>query len=99
MASSNEAFKSDGSFSSIAGTSSEDVPVAAEGSSDSRCPICLERIRNVSYLNPCFHGFCFVCIQEWPAQHAAQGPHAARVGSLCGPRGVSRWAHCAARGG
>uniref|UniRef100_A0A8C3RTT4 E3 ubiquitin-protein ligase Topors n=1 Tax=Chelydra serpentina TaxID=8475 RepID=A0A8C3RTT4_CHESE len=70
MASSNEAFKSDGSFSSIAGTSSEDVPVAAEGSSDSRCPICLERIRNVSYLNPCFHGFCFVCIQEWSERKA-----------------------------
>ncbi|CAM4675060.1 unnamed protein product [Lepidochelys kempii] len=70
MASSNETFKSDGSFSSIAGTSSEDVPVAAEGSSDSRCPICLERIRNVSYLNPCFHGFCFVCIQEWSERKA-----------------------------
>uniref|UniRef100_A0A674K9M1 RING-type E3 ubiquitin transferase n=1 Tax=Terrapene triunguis TaxID=2587831 RepID=A0A674K9M1_9SAUR len=49
---------------------SEDVPVAAEGSSDSRCPICLERIRNVSYLNPCFHGFCFVCIQEWSERKA-----------------------------
>uniref|UniRef100_A0A8C3FK59 RING-type E3 ubiquitin transferase n=1 Tax=Chrysemys picta bellii TaxID=8478 RepID=A0A8C3FK59_CHRPI len=48
----------------------EDVPVAAEGSSDSRCPICLERIQNVSYLNPCFHGFCFVCIQEWSERKA-----------------------------
>ncbi|XP_025038972.2 E3 ubiquitin-protein ligase Topors-like [Pelodiscus sinensis] len=70
MASSNEAFKSDGSFSSIAGTSSGDVPAAAEGSSDSRCPICLERIQNVSYLNPCFHGFCFACIQEWSERKA-----------------------------
>uniref|UniRef100_A0A8C4XY33 RING-type E3 ubiquitin transferase n=1 Tax=Gopherus evgoodei TaxID=1825980 RepID=A0A8C4XY33_9SAUR len=44
--------------------------MAGEGSSDSRCPICLERIRNVSYLNPCFHGFCFVCIQEWSERKA-----------------------------
>uniref|UniRef100_A0A7M4FA83 RING-type E3 ubiquitin transferase n=1 Tax=Crocodylus porosus TaxID=8502 RepID=A0A7M4FA83_CROPO len=37
---------------------------------NSRCPICLERIQNASYLNPCFHGFCFVCIQEWSERKA-----------------------------
>uniref|UniRef100_A0A670ZNI5 RING-type E3 ubiquitin transferase n=1 Tax=Pseudonaja textilis TaxID=8673 RepID=A0A670ZNI5_PSETE len=31
----------------------------------SRCPICLEKIRNVAFLNPCFHRFCFACILEW----------------------------------
>uniref|UniRef100_A0A8D0E6H5 RING-type E3 ubiquitin transferase n=1 Tax=Salvator merianae TaxID=96440 RepID=A0A8D0E6H5_SALMN len=36
----------------------------------SRCPICLERIRNVAFLNPCFHRFCFVCILEWSERKA-----------------------------
>uniref|UniRef100_A0A8C6X6J5 RING-type E3 ubiquitin transferase n=1 Tax=Naja naja TaxID=35670 RepID=A0A8C6X6J5_NAJNA len=36
----------------------------------SRCPICLERIRNVAFLNPCFHRFCFACILEWSDRKA-----------------------------
>ncbi|XP_019346209.1 E3 ubiquitin-protein ligase Topors [Alligator mississippiensis] len=70
MASSSEEFKTDGSFSSTAGTSNENMSMPTDASSDSRCPICLERIQNASYLNPCFHGFCFVCIQEWSERKA-----------------------------
>ncbi|KAF6256032.1 hypothetical protein COO60DRAFT_152412 [Scenedesmus sp. NREL 46B-D3] len=31
------------------------------------CPICLNHIelQNEAYLNPCFHRFCFTCIQQW----------------------------------
>ncbi|XP_058239767.1 topoisomerase I binding, arginine/serine-rich a isoform X2 [Hemibagrus wyckioides] len=36
-----------------------------ETSPDSKCPICLDRFRNVSYADKCFHRFCFRCILEW----------------------------------
>uniref|UniRef100_A0A803TKQ3 RING-type E3 ubiquitin transferase n=1 Tax=Anolis carolinensis TaxID=28377 RepID=A0A803TKQ3_ANOCA len=36
----------------------------------SRCPICLEKIQNVAFLNPCFHRFCFACILEWSDRKA-----------------------------
>lgn len=36
-----------------------------EMSPDSKCPICLDRFRNVSYADKCFHRFCFRCILEW----------------------------------
>ncbi|KAF4090782.1 hypothetical protein AMELA_G00056370, partial [Ameiurus melas] len=36
-----------------------------ETSPDSKCPICLDRFRNVSYADRCFHRFCFRCILEW----------------------------------
>uniref|UniRef100_A0A673WEP8 E3 ubiquitin-protein ligase Topors n=1 Tax=Salmo trutta TaxID=8032 RepID=A0A673WEP8_SALTR len=39
--------------------------VSAEASPDSKCPICLDRFNNMSYLDRCLHRFCFQCIQEW----------------------------------
>ncbi|KAL0970555.1 hypothetical protein UPYG_G00243700 [Umbra pygmaea] len=39
--------------------------VSAEASPDSKCPICLDRFNNMSYLDRCLHRFCFRCIQEW----------------------------------
>ncbi|XP_042310845.1 E3 ubiquitin-protein ligase Topors-like [Sceloporus undulatus] len=71
MASLNEELSSsDHSFSSLPGTASENTAIASDGPSDSRCPICLERIRNVAFLNPCFHRFCFACILEWSDRKA-----------------------------
>ncbi|KAH0628399.1 hypothetical protein JD844_009506 [Phrynosoma platyrhinos] len=71
MASLNEELSSsDQSFSSLTGTGSENIAIASDGPSDSRCPICLERIRNVAFLNPCFHRFCFACILEWSDRKA-----------------------------
>ncbi|XP_025030824.1 E3 ubiquitin-protein ligase Topors-like [Python bivittatus] len=70
MASSNEELNSDNSFSSLTGTGNESTTLATDGPSDSRCPICLERIRNVAFLNPCFHRFCFACILEWSDRKA-----------------------------
>ncbi|XP_061474583.1 E3 ubiquitin-protein ligase Topors-like [Rhineura floridana] len=32
---------------------------------NSKCAICLERIQDTTYLNPCNHRFCFDCIQKW----------------------------------
>uniref|UniRef100_A0A8C3CX07 E3 ubiquitin-protein ligase Topors n=1 Tax=Cairina moschata TaxID=8855 RepID=A0A8C3CX07_CAIMO len=32
---------------------------------DSRCPICLDRWDNASYVLPCLHQFYFRCIQRW----------------------------------
>ncbi|XP_048787118.1 E3 ubiquitin-protein ligase Topors [Lagopus muta] len=34
-------------------------------SPDSKCPICLDRLDNIVYLDPCWHKFCFSCVQEW----------------------------------
>ncbi|XP_061474805.1 E3 ubiquitin-protein ligase Topors-like [Rhineura floridana] len=70
MASSNEELNSDNSFSSVPGSGNENIALATDGPSDSRCPICLERITNVAFLNPCFHRFCFVCILEWSERKA-----------------------------
>ncbi|KAI5610669.1 E3 ubiquitin-protein ligase Topors [Silurus asotus] len=42
-----------------------DETVCEETSPDSKCPICLERFKNVSYADRCFHRFCFRCIVEW----------------------------------
>ncbi|XP_062984529.1 E3 ubiquitin-protein ligase Topors-like [Elgaria multicarinata webbii] len=70
MASSNEEFNSDNSFSSLTGTGNQNIALGTDGPSDSRCPICLERIRNVAFLNPCFHRFCFACILEWSDRKA-----------------------------
>ncbi|XP_069095817.1 E3 ubiquitin-protein ligase Topors isoform X2 [Pleurodeles waltl] len=55
------------SFSSKAG-SRKNVP--ADASPDSKCPICLDRFENVSYLDRCLHRFCFRCIQEWSKNKA-----------------------------
>ncbi|KAF7240002.1 E3 ubiquitin-protein ligase Topors [Varanus komodoensis] len=70
MASLNEELNSDNSFSSLPGAGNENASLAMDGPSDSRCPICLERIRNVAFLNPCFHRFCFACILEWSDRKA-----------------------------
>nr|XP_028568885.1 E3 ubiquitin-protein ligase Topors-like [Podarcis muralis] len=70
MASSSEEPTSDNSFSSVNGSGNENSAQGTDGPSDSRCPICLERIRNVAFLNPCFHRFCFVCILEWSERKA-----------------------------
>uniref|UniRef100_A0A8C5RIH3 RING-type E3 ubiquitin transferase n=1 Tax=Laticauda laticaudata TaxID=8630 RepID=A0A8C5RIH3_LATLA len=70
MASSNEELHSDSSFLSLTGAGNENSTVPTDGPSDSRCPICLERIRNVAFLNPCFHRFCFACILEWSDRKA-----------------------------
>uniref|UniRef100_A0A803JC67 RING-type E3 ubiquitin transferase n=1 Tax=Xenopus tropicalis TaxID=8364 RepID=A0A803JC67_XENTR len=32
---------------------------------DSECPICLETFDDVSYIEPCKHKFCFLCIETW----------------------------------
>ncbi|XP_053154656.1 E3 ubiquitin-protein ligase Topors-like [Hemicordylus capensis] len=32
---------------------------------NSKCAICLQRIQDTTYLNPCNHRFCFECIQKW----------------------------------
>ncbi|XP_054843590.1 E3 ubiquitin-protein ligase Topors-like [Eublepharis macularius] len=39
--------------------------VALDTSKYSKCAICLERIQDATYLNPCNHRFCFTCIQNW----------------------------------
>ncbi|XP_033029885.1 E3 ubiquitin-protein ligase Topors-like [Lacerta agilis] len=70
MASSSEELTSDNSFSSVNASGNENSALGTDGPSDSRCPICLERIRNVAFLNPCFHRFCFVCILEWSERKA-----------------------------
>lgn len=39
-------------------------------SPDSKCPICLDRFNNLSYLDTCLHRFCFTCIKEWSRNKA-----------------------------
>lgn len=39
--------------------------VVLDTAKNSKCAICLERIQDATYLNPCNHRFCFVCIQKW----------------------------------
>ncbi|XP_030049594.1 E3 ubiquitin-protein ligase Topors [Microcaecilia unicolor] len=59
------------SFSPKAGTSKRQRnPVTTDASPDSKCPICLDRFDNVSYLDRCLHRFCFRCIQEWSKNKA-----------------------------
>ncbi|KAM6105610.1 LOW QUALITY PROTEIN: E3 ubiquitin-protein ligase Topors-like [Pterocles gutturalis] len=61
MASSDKNVSEDGNFSPKASTSK----LPTDASPDSKCPICLDRFDNVSYLDPCLHRFCFLCVQEW----------------------------------
>nr|XP_020660706.1 E3 ubiquitin-protein ligase Topors-like [Pogona vitticeps] len=35
-----------------------------------KCAICLERIQDMTYLNPCKHRFCFDCVQTWSKKKA-----------------------------
>ncbi|XP_006863080.1 PREDICTED: E3 ubiquitin-protein ligase Topors isoform X2 [Chrysochloris asiatica] len=69
MASAAKDFKMD-SFSPKAGTSKLQQTVPADASPDSKCPICLDRFDNVSYLDRCLHKFCFRCVQEWSKNKA-----------------------------
>ncbi|XP_006881315.1 PREDICTED: E3 ubiquitin-protein ligase Topors isoform X2 [Elephantulus edwardii] len=69
MASSAKDFKMD-NFSPKAGTSKLQQTVPADASPDSKCPICLDRFDNVSYLDRCLHKFCFRCVQEWSKNKA-----------------------------
>ncbi|KAM6170627.1 E3 ubiquitin-protein ligase Topors [Rhynchocyon petersi] len=69
MASAAKEFKMD-SFSPKAGTSKLQQTVPADASPDSKCPICLDRFDNVSYLDRCLHKFCFRCVQEWSKNKA-----------------------------
>ncbi|XP_054980810.1 E3 ubiquitin-protein ligase Topors isoform X1 [Sorex araneus] len=69
MASATKDFKMD-SFSPKAGTSKLQQTVPADASPDSKCPICLDRFDNVSYLDRCLHKFCFRCVQEWSKNKA-----------------------------
>lgn len=39
--------------------------ISKEASPESKCPICLDHFKNISYLNVCLHKFCFLCIREW----------------------------------
>src|SRR3990167_5477816 len=32
---------------------------------NSQCTICLEELQNCTVLMPCYHHFCFVCINQW----------------------------------
>ncbi|XP_043099317.1 topoisomerase I binding, arginine/serine-rich a [Puntigrus tetrazona] len=46
----------------------------SEGASpESKCPICLDHFKNISYLDVCLHKFCFCCIREW-AKNKAECP-------------------------
>ncbi|CAH6790245.1 E3 ubiquitin-protein ligase Topors [Phodopus roborovskii] len=69
MASATKEFKTD-NFSPKAGTSKLQQTVPADASPDSKCPICLDRFDNVSYLDRCLHKFCFRCVQEWSKNKA-----------------------------
>lgn len=69
MASAAKEFQMD-SFSPKAGTSKLQQTVPADASPDSKCPICLDRFDNVSYLDRCLHKFCFRCVQEWSKNKA-----------------------------
>ncbi|XP_049629069.1 E3 ubiquitin-protein ligase Topors isoform X2 [Suncus etruscus] len=69
ISSATKEFKMD-SFSPKAGTSKLQQTVPADASPDSKCPICLDRFDNVSYLDRCLHKFCFRCVQEWSKNKA-----------------------------
>lgn len=32
---------------------------------DSCCPICLDSLKEISYIFPCLHQFCYTCILQW----------------------------------
>uniref|UniRef100_A0A8C2H016 RING-type E3 ubiquitin transferase n=1 Tax=Cyprinus carpio TaxID=7962 RepID=A0A8C2H016_CYPCA len=39
--------------------------ISKGASPESKCPICLDHFKNISYLDVCLHKFCFCCIREW----------------------------------
>ncbi|XP_076829891.1 topoisomerase I binding, arginine/serine-rich a [Brachyhypopomus gauderio] len=44
--------------------------ISKEASPDSKCPICLDQFKNISYVDTCLHRFCFRCIHEWSKNKA-----------------------------
>ncbi|XP_051993243.1 topoisomerase I binding, arginine/serine-rich a [Xyrauchen texanus] len=44
--------------------------ILKEASPESKCPICLDHFKNISYLDVCLHKFCFSCIHEWSKNKA-----------------------------
>lgn len=44
--------------------------IIKDASPESKCPICLDHFKNISYLNVCLHKFCFLCICEWSKNKA-----------------------------
>ncbi|XP_056619974.1 topoisomerase I binding, arginine/serine-rich a [Triplophysa dalaica] len=44
--------------------------LSKEASPESKCPICLDHFKNISYLNVCLHKFCFLCVREWSKNKA-----------------------------
>ncbi|KAK2908840.1 hypothetical protein Q8A67_004677 [Cirrhinus molitorella] len=44
--------------------------VSKGASPESKCPICLDHFKNISYLDVCLHKFCFCCIREWSKNKA-----------------------------
>ncbi|XP_069778959.1 E3 ubiquitin-protein ligase Topors-like [Narcine bancroftii] len=65
MASPTEDLEAESQFSPEQETSKIQHGVRADVSPDAKCPICLDRFDNMSYIDRCFHKFCFRCIQEW----------------------------------
>ncbi|KFK37929.1 hypothetical protein AALP_AA3G048500 [Arabis alpina] len=49
----------------IAGDGDGESKTVEEGSDKDPCPICLGPILQKSYLDTCFHEFCFNCIKQW----------------------------------
>ncbi|XP_006009600.1 E3 ubiquitin-protein ligase Topors isoform X2 [Latimeria chalumnae] len=70
MASATKEIKMDSKFSPTTGTSKRRQGMSADASPDSKCPICLDRYDNLSFLDRCLHRFCFRCIQEWSKNKA-----------------------------
>ncbi|XP_059407777.1 E3 ubiquitin-protein ligase Topors-like [Carassius carassius] len=44
--------------------------ISKGASPESKCPICLDHYKNISYLDVCLHKFCFCCIHEWSKNKA-----------------------------
>ncbi|KTF91580.1 hypothetical protein cypCar_00027793 [Cyprinus carpio] len=44
--------------------------ISKGASPESKCPICLDHFKNISYLDVCLHKFCFCCIREWSKNKA-----------------------------
>ncbi|XP_026126754.1 E3 ubiquitin-protein ligase Topors-like [Carassius auratus] len=44
--------------------------ISKGASPESKCPICLDHYKNISYLDVCLHKFCFCCIREWSKNKA-----------------------------
>ncbi|XP_060695424.1 E3 ubiquitin-protein ligase Topors-like isoform X1 [Hemiscyllium ocellatum] len=70
MASATEDLKMENQFSPDPESSKIPHGVRADASPDAKCPICLDRFDNMSYIDRCFHKFCFRCIQEWSRNKA-----------------------------